>query len=206
MAKTSWQIRGDYFETCSCDFVCPCVPSNFAARPTKGDCYFALVFHIDDGRYGKVALNGLAFAVVARTPDVMGQGNWSVGLIVDDRASAEQRDAITGIASGQAGGPMAALGPLIGNFLGVETRPIHFEKDGLRRSVSIPDMLDQAMQAVESPVKPGEPIYVDNTGHPASPWLALGMGTRSHLHAFGMSWDDTSGKNNAHLAPFKWKG
>jgi hypothetical protein len=206
MATTAWQISGDYFETCSCDFVCPCGTSNFAAKPTKGDCHFALVFRVDRGGYGTVPLDGVSFAVVARTPDIMGQGNWAVGLIVDERASAEQRDALTSIASGQAGGPMAALAPLIGTFLGVEQKPIRYEQDGLRRAVSIPGALDQAMVGVESAVKPGEPIWLDNTAHPANARLGLAHATRSHLHAFGLDWDDTSGQNNGHFAPFSWRG
>lgn len=206
MAPTAWQISGDYFETCSCDYVCPCIPTNLAGKPTKGHCDFAFVFRIDQGRFGSVALDGISFAVVGETPSVMGEGNWAVGLIVDDRASGEQRDAITGIASGQAGGPMAALGPLIGRFLGVESRPIRWEKDGLRRAASIPGVLDQAVEGVESAVKPGEPLYIDNTLHPANARLALGRATHSHLHAFGLDWDDTSGRNNGHFAPFAWRG
>src|SRR5437762_2420640 len=139
MATPKWQINGEYFESCSCDFVCPCIPSNLAAKPTHGHCYFAMAFQVERGRFGDVTLDNLAFAIVGRTPGVMGEGNWAVGLIVDERANTGQREAITGIVSGQAGGPMAALGPLIGNFLGVESRPIRFEKRGMRRSASIRD-------------------------------------------------------------------
>jgi hypothetical protein len=66
----------------------------------------------------------------------MGKGNWSVGLITDERATAEQREAIAAIASGAAGGPMAALSGLIGKFLGVEAAPIHFDRRGLNWSTS----------------------------------------------------------------------
>jgi hypothetical protein len=205
MAGVAWQIRGEYFETCSCSYVCPCLPTNLAGRPTKGDCYFAFAFHIESGRYGGLGLDGLSFAVLGRTPGVMGEGNWSVGLIVDQRANPEQGQAIGAIASGQAGGPMAALAPLIGKFLGSESRPIHFQKGGMKRSVSIPGVLDQAVEGVASPAKPGEPLYIDNTLHPANPRLALARAARSHLHAFGLDWDDTTGQNNGHFAPFHWQ-
>ena len=206
MATPTWQLSGDYFESCTCDYLCPCIPSNMAARPTHGHCIFALAFQVARGRYGDVPLDGLAFAVVARTPSVMGEGNWSVGVIVDERASAAQRDAITGIASGQAGGPMAAVGPLVGTFLGVESKPIRFEKNGMRYSVSIPGVLDQAVEGVPSAAKPGEPLFVDNTLHPANSRLALAKATRSHVSVFGLKWDDTSGRNNGHFAPFAWQG
>ncbi len=206
MAGVAWQISGDYFETCSCNYLCPCLPTNLAGRPTQGHCHFAFAFHIEKGRYGNVALDGLAFAVLGRSPGVMAEGNWAVGLIVDERANAEQREALTRVASGQAGGPMAALAPLIGKFLGSEAKPIHYQKDGMKRSASIPGVLDQALEGVGSPAKPGEPLYIDNTLHPANARLALARAGRSHLHAFGMDWDDTSGQNNGHFAPFSWQG
>jgi hypothetical protein len=205
VANTNWEVSGDYFESCSCDFLCPCVTANLAARPTQGYCAVAMVFHIDQGRYGSTTLNGLNFAVVARTPEEMGKGNWSVGLIADERATPEQQQALAAIATGQGGGPMAGLAPLIGTFLGVEAKPIHFEKNGMSRSVSVPGLLDEAIEGVAGAANPAEPLYLDNTLHPANPRLALAKAVRSHLHAFGLDWDDTSGKNNGHFAPFKWQ-
>jgi hypothetical protein len=205
MATTSWQLSGDFFETCSCDFLCPCLPSNLAAQPTKGHCNFAMVFHIDQGRYGNLTLDGLNFAVVGHTPTIMGQGNWSVGLILDERATADQQQALTAIASGQAGGPMAPLGALIGTFLGAEVKPIDYQKNALQRSVTIPGLLDQTMEGLPSAATPGEPLHIDNTIHPANSRLALGRATQSHLHVFGLDWDETNGQNNGHFAPFHWQ-
>jgi hypothetical protein len=205
MATTSWQLSGDYFETCSCDFLCPCLPSNLAAQPTKGHCDFAMVFHIDQGLYGNLTLDGLNFAVVGRSPTVMSQGNWSVGVILDDQATAEQQQAMTTIASGQAGGPLAPLAPLIGTFLVTSVNPIRFQKKGLQRTVSIPGVLEQAVEGVKGAVNPNEPLYIDNTLHPANARLALGRATQSHLHVFGLDWDETSGRNNGHFAPFRWQ-
>jgi hypothetical protein len=205
MSTPAWQISGDYFETCNCDYLCPCITTNLAGQPTKGHCDVAMVFHIDQGQYGNIRLDGLSFAVLAHAPDVMGKGNWSVGLITDDRATPDQQQALIAIASGQAGGPTAALAPLLGQFLGAEAKPIHFQKHGLSRSVSIPGILDQACEGVPSPVEADAPLYVDNTLHPANARLALAKATRSHLHAFGIDWDDTSGQNNGHFAPFNWR-
>nr|MBA3558759.1 DUF1326 domain-containing protein [Gemmatimonadaceae bacterium] len=114
MTAPSWRASGQYYETCNCDFVCPCVPGQLAVKPTNGSCSFAMAFQIESGSYGTVPLDGLGFIVLGLTPEEMGKGNWSVGVIADERASAEQRDAITAIASGSAGGPMAALSPLVG--------------------------------------------------------------------------------------------
>ena len=203
MASPEWKISGDYFEACSCDSVCPCPTSGLAARPTQGFCDVGLAFRIDRGQHGATRLDGLCFAVLAHTPGPMGQGNWTVGVVVDERASAEQRAALTAIASGQGGGPMAALGPLIGRFGGVEAKPVKFEMSGMRRSVSIPGVLDLAVEGIAGANK-GEPIYFENVGHPVATKLALARASRSHLHAFGIDWDDTSGRNNGHFAPFAW--
>src|SRR5713226_5733766 len=150
----TWQIRGEYFETCSCDYVCPCISSNLTARPTQGWCVVALVQHVDQGQYNDVKLDGLNFVVVARTPEEMGKGNWSVGLIVDERATPEQQQALAAIATGQSGGPMAGLAPLIGTFLGVVAKPFRIEKNGMSRSVSIPGLLDEAIEGVPGGADP----------------------------------------------------
>jgi hypothetical protein len=204
MATTPWQLSGRYFETCSCDYLCPCISSNLAATPSKGSCTFALVFHVDQGRYGSTTLDDLNFAVIGYTPGAMVDGNWSIGLITDDRATGEQQQALTAIAGGQAGGPMERVGPLVGSFLGAEARPIQFQQNGMSWSVSIPGVLDQAAAGVPG-ADPNQPLYVDNTMHPASSRLALAKAERSHLHVFGLDWDDDSGRNNAHFAPFNWQ-
>jgi len=203
MASPEWKISGDYFEACSCDSVCPCPTSGLAARPTQDYCDAGLVFHVERGSHGTTKLDGLSFAVLLHTPGAMIAGNWTVGVIVDERASAEQREALAAIGSGQGGGPMAALGPLVGHFAGIEAKPIRIESTGMRRSVSIPGALDIAIEGIAG-AKQTEPIYLDNVGHPAASRLALAKASRGHMHAFGINWDDTSGKNNGHFAPFSW--
>jgi len=201
----AWHVSGEYFETCSCDYVCPCITTELMGRPTQGWCVFAFVHHIERGNFDSTQLDGLNFAVIGRTPEEMARGNWTVGVVTDERATAEQQQALVAIASGQAGGPMAPLGGLIGNFAGVEARPIKFEKDGLRRSASIPGLLDEALEGATG-AKADEPMFLDNVPHPVSQRLALAHATRSHVHAFGIDWDNTSGKNNGHFAPFTWQG
>jgi hypothetical protein len=206
MATPAWQVNGQYYETCNCDFVCPCIPGQLAVDPTKGSCAFAMGFQIDRGTFGSVSLDGLGFIVLGFTPEAMGKGNWSVGVIADERASLEQREAITAIASGAAGGPMSALSGLIGKFLGVEVAPIRFERSGARWSVNASSLLDMAAEGAKG-INPNatEPLYLDNTGHPAADRFALAHPSKSHVHALGLAWDDVSGKNNGQYAPFSWR-
>jgi hypothetical protein len=206
MATPSWNISGQYFETCSCDFVCPCILGQMATRPSQGSCTFAMTMQIERGSFGSISLDGIPFVVLGYTPAEMGKGNWSVGLIIDQRASAEQRDAITAIASGAAGGPMAPLSGLIGKFLGAESASIRIDRSGLKFTVKAGTLLDMAAEGQRG-IDPNttEPMFLDNTGHPVSTRLALAHASKSHLHALGLTWDDDSGKNNGHFSPFAWR-
>ena len=205
MAATAWQVEGQYYENCSCDYVCPCLPGQMAVKPTKGSCTFAMAFHIERGHFGNVPLGGLGFAVVAVTPEEMGKGNWSVGVVVDERASAEQRDAIAGIASGSAGGPMAALGGLVGKFLGVESAPMRFQRDGASWSVKASNKVRVAGHGTMGLNPDAPPLQLTNTGHPAADTFTLARASDSHVAALGISWSDASGRNNAQYAPFSWR-
>jgi hypothetical protein len=204
MMTTAWNVTGQYYETCNCDFVCPCVPGQLAVRPTKGDCQFAMAFQIERGSYGAVSLNGLGFIILGLTPAEMGKGNWSVGLIIDARATAEQRDAVTAIASGQAGGPMAALSGLIGKFLGVESAPITFDRQGRTWSIRAANFVDMSATGA-SGLNPETELRLQHTGHPAADSFTLARASRSHIKAFGLAWEDVSGRNNGQYAPFSWK-
>ncbi len=206
MTETSWQLNGQYYETCNCDMLCPCILQQMAVEPTNGDCSFAMGFKIDRGKYGSETLDGLGFVLLGYTPGAMGNGNWSVGLVIDDRASTEQRDAITAIASGAAGGPMAGLSGLIGKFLGVESAAIEFDdKDG-HYSVKAGNLVDIAGQpALGIDPHPPMPLQLSNTGHPAANPVNVARGMNSHVNALGLSWDASGGKHSGLFAPFSWR-
>jgi hypothetical protein len=205
MATTSWRVSGQYYETCSCDFICPCLPGGMAVMPTKGSCTFAMAFQVERGAFGSVSLDNLGFIVLGLTPGAMGAGNWSVGVIADERASSEQRDAIGTIVSGSAGGPMSALSGLVATFLGLEPARIEFRRDGWTWSVQASKLVDMSAEGVKG-INPDatEPLMLANTGHPAADRFALARASKSHVHAFGLNWDDVSGTNNGQYAPFTW--
>lgn len=198
----AWNVAGRYMETCNCDFLCPC-PTSGLKKSTHGHCIFAMAFDVERGTFDGVRLDGLKFIVVGSTPGNMIDGGWKVGLIVDQKADDRQREALASIVSGQAGGPMANLAPLMGEFLGIEPRAIRFEHEGARWSVTA-GTLEQELQEVVG--LGGEPMYLDNVGHPAANRLGLGNATKSRVHAFGVDWEDLSGHNNGHHAPFAWQG
>ena len=202
---TAWHVSGQYYETCNCEFICMCVPGQMVNRPTKGNCQFAMAFQIERGKYAAVTLDGLGFIVLGLTPAEMGKGNWSVGLVIDVRASSEQRAAITAIASGAPGGPMAALSGMIGKFVGAESAAITFDRQGSSWSVKAASLVDMAATGAKG-FGTEQDLQLSNTGHPANNTFTLARASRSHINAMGLRWDDVSGTNNGQFAPFSWKG
>jgi hypothetical protein len=202
----SWHISGQYMETCNCTFLCPCITSNLTAKPTETDCKAAVGMRIDKGVKDGVTLDGLSFVVMLHSPGAMADGNISVGLIVDENASDAQAEAIQAIATGAAGGPMAALGPLVGRIAGVERSPIEFKADGINFSLRAGTLVDQACEGVASGSADGQAVGIDNTVHPVNARLSLAKATRSRFNVFGMDWNDSSGNRNGHFAPFAWSG
>lgn len=200
----AWQITGDYFENCNCDVVCPCLFSPNApltSKPTAGACEVAFGFHIDRGSYDATTLDGLNVAMIARTPGPMAQGNWSVALYLDERADEQQRQALQSIFTGAVGGPLATLTPLISTVLGAKTVPITFHKEGKRRSIDIPSVMQMAVRALPS-LNPDEEIWAKNA-HPFASSVSLAVGEEKSTWAdYGMRWDN-SGKNG-HYAPISW--
>src|SRR5437588_294047 len=103
----AWNVKGSYFETCSCELMCPCNLS-FDHGATYDYCRVTLVFNVRQGEVEGTDVGGHPVAMIADTPKVMTEGNWRVGLFVDDKASDEQFEKLVGVFSGQLGGPMGA--------------------------------------------------------------------------------------------------
>src|SRR5262249_27172779 len=203
--QVQWHLSGDYFENCSCSVVCPCLVSTAApltARPTEGVCNVPLIFHIESGSYGGIALDGLNVALAVHTPGPMADGNWSVAAYIDERADDKQTEALGAIFTGAAGGPIAALAPLIGKNLGVTKVPITYRIEGKRRSAEIPGVLHMSGDPLPTAHPSGERSA--NTGHPVSPEkLGFAVGAAGNTFSdHGMRWDN-SGKNG-HYAPIRW--
>src|SRR5690242_7740771 len=143
----SWKLEGSYFETCSCTVVCPCTAS-LAFGATYDRCNVVLVFNVKTGDVDGTDVGGLTVAAVADTPKVMTDGNWRLGVFLDDKASDEQAEALGGVFSGALGGPMEALGPLVAENLGVERAAIDVHEDGLVHSIKVGDSVDFEIEDV----------------------------------------------------------
>ena len=197
----SWKLAGSYIETCSCDVVCPCTVS-FALPATRDRCKVILVFHVESGEVEGTDVSGLTVAALADTPRVMSEGNWRLGVFIDAAASDEQAEKLGAVFSGALGGPMAALGPLIAENLGVERAPIEVREDGLRHSVRIGDAVDFEIEdIVPLGVDTGKPVMLSGVGHPASSELNVANATRSNIDAFGIQYEASAGVSTSQ---FSW--
>jgi hypothetical protein len=199
----SWKLEGSYFENCNCDWVCPCTISSFASAATGDRCQVVLNYHVGRGEIDGVDVSGRSVSVVADSPKNMLDGGWRVGVIIDDKASKEQVDKLTGVFAGQMGGPMANLAPLIGQVLGVEQHPIEYKDDGRRHSIRIGN--DIAIQVEDYVAQGAEDVTkVSGVTHPSNSTLTIAHPTESRIKAFGMEFKN-AGKS-AFSAPFSWSG
>ena len=204
MASPTWKISGDYFEACSCDSVCPCPTSGLAARPTQGYCDAGLVFHVERGSYGSDHARRSELRRAAPHPGA------------DDRRELDGR-----ADRGRQGDARAARGAdrdwqRTGRRSHGRRRPArrHVRRSarrsrsgssgtacaGRRRSRACSTSPSKAFRAR---VRPSRSTST-TSAHPAATRLALAKASRGHMHAFGINWDDTTGKNNGHFAPFSW--
>jgi hypothetical protein len=200
--QTKWNLSGDYFENCSCGVPCPCVISPAQplwSRPTEGDCHAVYLYHIDKGAYGDVKLDGLNTVVWALSQGPLANGNWTTGAYLDERADDKQTEALGAIFGGTAGGPMAALAPLIGKNLGVKKAAIAYKIDGKVRSGEIKGVLSMSVRPLQS-VLGGDEQWI-TPGLPVSPQkVALAVGRDGSTFAdHGLHWDN-SGRNGFYAA------
>ena len=201
----AWKLDGTYFENCNCDWVCPCIVSSLTEPATQDRCRVILIYHVASGRIDGSDVSGLAVAVVADSPRMMTDGNWNLGLIVDAKASQEQADLLAAVFSGQQGGPMAGLAPLVGKVLGVERAPFDYSDDGLRHQARIGDGIDIEVEDFVPPSRAGsEPTRLTGVFHPSGSTLTIAKPVSSRIRAFGMEFHN-DGKS-AFSAPFSWEG
>src|SRR5581483_11577996 len=182
----SWNLSGRYVETCSCDLMCPC-NLTFDHGATYDYCRATLCFDIEEGEIEGTDVGGLTLVAIIDTPKVRTDGNWKLGVFVDEQASEEQADKLVKVFTGQLGGPMEALAPLVGEVLGVERASIEIDHDGGRHSVRVADAIDFEIEdIVPFGVEDGHTVKFDGAFHPFAPELTMEESTRSRISAFGM--------------------
>ncbi len=201
--KTSWRIRGDAVNTCNCAWGCPC---QFNSLPTHGNCEAFVAFEIDNGQYGEVKLDGLRVAAVYSWPGPIHEGNGTCLPVIDERASAAQRDALLHILSGKQGGAFFEIfASMVSTVLPPQFKPITFENDRDKRSGRI--AVDGVGETIVGPIK--NPVTGEE--HRAQLTLPNGFEYRECEMANAVSLKARAGdkvldyrNSHAHLNAFDW--
>jgi hypothetical protein len=198
----SWALSGTYFENCTCEGACPCTASSLQWPADKDFCDVMFAFHVDSGEIDGTAVEDLSVVLLVHSPQAqLTDGNLTVGLYVDERASAEQAEKLGAVFGGQLGGPMAALAPLIGEVAGLERAPISFAEDGLTHRVTVGDAIDTEVEDLTPPGS-SEPTRYENIEHLAGPSVTVARATSSRVSGFGIEFEGKAGSS----APFAWNG
>jgi hypothetical protein len=197
-----WKVEGQYFENCSCDVPCPCTVSlDFGADRDR--CNAFLVFQVETGEVDGVDVSGLTVAAMVDSPKVMSDGNWRLGVLIDDQASDDQADKLAAVFGGQLGGPMEALGPLVGEQLGLERVPMEVTHENGTHGIKIGDDGEMEVQEVVPFGKEdGKPARLTGIFHPAGEDLTVAKATKSRISAFGI--DFAFEGRSAFANPFSW--
>jgi hypothetical protein len=197
----SWNLSGRYAETCSCELMCPC-NLTFDHGATYDYCRATLAFDIEQGQIEGVDVGGLKFVAIVDSPKVMTDGNWKLGAFVDANASEEQADKLVKVFTGQLGGPMEGIAPLVGEVLGIERATIEIDHDGNSHSVRVGDAIDFEIEdIVPFGVEDGHTVKFDGGFHPVAPDLTMAEAQRSQISAFGIEYE---GKTGVSHASFSW--
>jgi hypothetical protein len=135
-----------------------------------------------------VGLDGFNSMLVIYSPGHILKGGWKVALYVDERGNAQQREALAGIFSGKAGGPLAGLAPLIAEVLGVKPATIGFASDGKRRTFSVANVADVEVVGIDG--QGGKPVLIENAPVAAVVGVAsvLARSTRATYSDHGLNW------------------
>jgi hypothetical protein len=155
MTITPWTIKGREFANCNCSYGCPC---QFNALPTKGFCSAVVGFEIDSGHFGSVSLDGLRAAGIYSWPGPVHMGNGTMQLIIDESATSEQRDALTGIMFGKDTQDMATMwwvySAMSPNKEETLFAPIDFEVDvdARRGRIVVPGVIESHGEPIRNPV------------------------------------------------------
>ncbi len=197
----TWSLRGSYAETCSCELMCPC-NLTIDHGATYDYCRATLAFDIRDGEIDGTDVRGRRVVTIIDTPKVMTEGNWRLGMFVDDGATDDQFDKLVKVFGGQLGGPMAMLAPLVGEVVGIERAAIDFQDDGLLHSVRVGDVIEFEVQdIVPFGKEDGEPVRFAGMFHPAGSDLTMAEARNSRINAFGIAYE---GKTGLSSAQFSW--
>jgi hypothetical protein len=199
--SAAWNMKGQYLESCTCKGACPCI---YLGAPTEGSCSALVGWHIEEGRHGDMRLDGLNVAVALHSPGQMAEGKWKVVLYLDAAADERQQEVLGTIFGGQAGGHPALLASFIGEVLGVERVPIHFEAGAGKRRFQVGDAAEAAVEAIAG--QGGGEVTVRNHPLCVAPGETLVVAKSNSLRHQAHGIEMALSERTAFYSPFVYAG
>lgn len=193
MTDTHWTIKAREFTNCNCAYGCPC---QFNALPTHGHCQAVVGMEIDRGHHGHTKLDGLRFAGIFSWPGAIHEGKGQVVVIIEERATPAQRDALLRILSGLDTEPGATIFQVFSATLekvhDPVFAPIDFEVDidARKARLVVPGLIEGR----------GEPILNSVTGTEHRARIDIPDGFEYLIAEMGRGWTKTSGAIPLNLA------
>jgi hypothetical protein len=164
----AYRLEGKLLEVCTCNAICPCWVGE---DPDGGTCDGTLSWHIDKGEIEGIDVSGLTISMLCHIPGNIMNGNWRAVVFLDDRASAQQEEAILNVFTGKLGGPIADLAALVGEVVAVERVPVTFEveegKGRLRLGSAVTADLEPLQGATGKSTTLHDSVFTSIPGSPA---------------------------------------
>jgi hypothetical protein len=193
MTDTKWAFHALEFTNCNCAYGCPC---QFNGLPTHGHCRAVVGFQIESGYHGSTKLDGLKVAGMFRWPGPIHHGQGESAVIIDKRATEDQRTALMRILSGQDTEPGTTIFNVFAPTLETKHPPIfadidfEIDIDGRRARLKVPGHLDSR----------GEPILNPVTGAEHRVRIDSPNGFEFKFAEIGRGWSKTRAPLNFELA------
>jgi hypothetical protein len=183
----AWKLKGRYVTACSCTNVCPC--STASAPPDNPDgstnCWGAGIFDVREGNLDDMDLSGMKIGVKIHYPDIVSNGNWQLGIVVEDSASDEQANAVQQIMSGQLGGPFGDMAALVASFT--------MERGSLSYSDTAVSIGGGSFSYEPLRGQDGSPTTMTNASFGFAPVFEIGNAS-GKVEAFGHAFDASYGE------------
>tara|TARA_B100000745_G_scaffold65707_2_gene38767 strand:- start:4 stop:606 length:603 start_codon:yes stop_codon:yes gene_type:complete len=199
----AYQLEGSILEVCNCNVLCPCW---IGEDPDNGTCDSVLAYHFDSGNIEGVDVTGLTLALVAHIPGNVLNGNFRVVMVVDEKATPQQEEAILKAYRGSLGGPLEDISKLIGEVIAVERASITYEVNMGAGTLKIGQSVEAQIEPYRGPsgqvTTLNESIFSTIPGSPA--YVAKATRWRAKHTALGFDIDLKD--HNAIQGSFKFEG
>ncbi|CAI8316253.1 MAG: Uncharacterised protein [Gammaproteobacteria bacterium] len=199
LADHTMYLRGSYFESCTCETICPCL---LLLDPTAGFCKAILGWDIEKGHVGTTDVSGLKVAMWLHAPGNLLKGQFEMALYIDDRASSSQYKALKEAYHGIHGGHLGVIASLgkgaegaPREYLPTRSARIQMTQASPNRHLLIEGVLENKMEQLGG--ASGRPVVLHDMPLAVAPPFPVTVSRASKAtftdHGINHSWDGGNG-------------